>query len=177
MLSEEDILLELKQFQNWRQEFMAAKKKEERPSFPENKDAQKYTSYWIFGAFIHTVTFLGIELSSLFRIKSFVAFFSKLRISTDRFSYEPLSCGYNNAYTKLGLVLLSQNDVNGAIKCLDASWRVHPCPHNTSFGLKRGLVSKLKNHSQASIVVAKYIEIGKQFDYWPEKWVEKINKS
>ena len=175
MLREEDILLELEQYQNWRQAYMAGKNQEDCPELPENRDAPKYTSYGLFGAFIHMFIFLGIEISSLFRIQKFVAFFAKLRISTDRFCYEPKSCGYNNAYTKLGLALLSQDDVNGAIKCLEASWRVHPCPHNSSFGLKRSLVSKLKNYPEASRVVAQYIKIGKQFVYWPEKWVERIN--
>ena len=116
MLREEDILPEIKQYQKWQQAYFAGIKEEERPDLPENSHAQKYTSLCIIGAMIHAITVLGMELSGLLRIKKFVAFFAKLRISTDRFSYEPLSCGYNNAYTKLGLVLLSQNDVNGAIK-------------------------------------------------------------
>lgn len=177
MLREEDILLELEQFQKWRREFMAVKSKEERPRFPENKDSQERSSYGIFGTLLHMFIFMANEISRFFKIHKFVAFFSKLRISTDSFSFEPVSCGYNNAYTKLGLSLLSQNDINGAIRCLDASWRVHPCPHNASFGLNRALVSKLKNYPEASKVVSKYINIGKQFVDWPENWVYKIKKS
>jgi hypothetical protein len=177
MLSEEDILLELKQYQNWHQAYMEGKRREERPGLPENKDAPKYTSYALFGTFIHMLLFLAIEISGFLRIQKFVGFFSRLRISTDRFCYEPVSCGYNSAYTKLGLALLSQNDVVGAIRCLETSWRVHPCPHNTSFGLKRSLVSKLKGYPEASKAVAQYIEIGKQFVSWSEEWVERINKS
>jgi hypothetical protein len=77
--------------------------------------------------------------------------------------------------TNLGLALLAQNDVEGAIHCLDSSWRVHPCPHNTSFGLDRRLVSKLRHLPKAEKIVEGYINIGKKFVYWPEGWVEKIS--
>ena len=177
MLNEEDILPELKQYQKFQQDYLSGKTEKECSCLPENKDAPQKPSHCILGMLIHSIILISIELSALLRIKIFVAFFAKLRIATDRYSFEPLSCGYNYAYTKLGLVLLSQNDVAGAINCLDASWRVHPCPHNTSYGLKRALVSKLKDYPEASIVVAQYLTIGKQFVYWPEKWAEKILRS
>ena len=122
----------------------------------------------------------SIIVSRLLRIHKFVAFFSKVRIATDKLSHEPVSCGYNQAYTNLGLALLAENDIEGAINCLDSSWRVHPCPHNTSFGLDRRLVSKLIQFPEAKKSVEKYIKIGKKFVYWPEGWSERIlghNKS
>ena len=179
MLNEQDILPELKQYQKVQQDYLSGKAaaEEEWPRLPENKDAPKKPSFCILGMLIHSILFVSIELSSLFRIKSFVVFFTKLRIATDKYSFEPVSCGYNYAYTKLGLVLLSQNDISGAINCLDASWRVHPCAHNTSYGLKRALVSKLKGYPEAQIVVDQYLSISKQFVYWPDKWAEKILRS
>ncbi len=177
MLTERYILTELEQYQKWHNAHMQGKSQEERPSLPDNKDTPKYNSYSIFGAFIHMLIFFALEISTFLRIKTFVSFFAKLRISTDKFCYEPYSCGYNNAYTKLGLALLAKNDLSGAINCLDVSWRVHPCPHNSSYGLKRSLVAKLRSYPEAADVVNQYIKIGKQFVYWPDKWVEKIYKS
>ena len=85
MLKEEDILIELKQYQKWRQAYIAGRSQEECPALPENKYAPKYNAYGLFGAFIHLFIFLGIEISMLLRIQKFVAFFAKLRISTDKF--------------------------------------------------------------------------------------------
>ncbi len=177
MLNEKDILPELKQYQKFHQEYLSGKNSKEYSNLPKNNDAPQKPFHYIWGMLIHSIIFISIEFSILFRIKTFVAFFAKLRIATDRFSFEPISCGYNNAYTKLGLVLLSQNDVYGAVKCLDASWRVHPCAHSTSYGLKRALVSKLKDYPEASNSVAQYIKMGKQFVYWSEKWAEQALKS
>jgi hypothetical protein len=177
MLTEEGILPELEQYRKWHRAHMQGKDQEDCPNLPENKDAPKYNAICLFGAFIHGLIFLALEISTFLRIKKAVSFFAKLRISTDKFSYEPCSCGYNNAYTKLGLALLTKNDVNGAIRCLDASWRVHPCPHNSSFGLKRSLVAKLRKYPEAENVVNQYIKIGKQFVFWSDKWVEEIYKS
>jgi hypothetical protein len=57
-------------------------------------------------------------------------------VDLDRFSLEPASCGLNRAYTRLGLARLGSGDELGAVDCLRKSWRVHPCPHNTTFGLR-----------------------------------------
>ncbi len=180
MLLEEDILKELKHYQKFQEHYKEGKRGSDLPKLPPNKDNQKNRTYMLYGLIIHPFLFISVNISKLLRIHKFVAFFSKVRIVTDKLSYEPVSCGYNQAYTNLGLALLSENDIEGVKHCLDASWRVHPCPHSTSFGLDRRLVSKLRLYPEAEKTVEKYIKMGKQFVYWPEGWAYKIlghNKS
>jgi hypothetical protein len=180
MLREEEILLELKHYQKFQEYYNEGKRGSDLPKLPGNRDDQKNNSYMLFGLMIHPLLFASIIISRILRLHKFVAFFSKVRIATDKLSHEPVSCGFNQAYTNLGLALLVENDIQGAIHCLDLSWRVHPCPHNTSFGLDRRLVSKLRHFPEAEKNVEKYIKMGKQFVYWPEGWVYRIlghNKS
>lgn len=92
-----------------------------------------------------------------------VGFCAYLRIKTDQWSFEPRQCGYNDAYTILGLYRLRQKNIQGAIEALNESWRVWPCPHNSSFGLKRALADQLERHEEARTSVIEYNEIAKYF--------------
>jgi hypothetical protein len=115
------------------------------------------------GLVIHSLIAILIFLSKLLRLWRVVILLSKLRVKTDGFSYEPRQCGYNSAYTNIGLSKLKIGDVVGAIEALDESWQVYPCPHNTSFGLKTSLVKELSKYPEASENVANYVEIYKRF--------------
>ena len=91
-------------------------------------------------------------------------------IAIDRFWYEPASCGLNHAYTRLGLALLAGGDESGAINCPQAGWRIHPCPHNTSFGLDPRLWSALVGVSAADYAREEYAEVARKFSPdggWP----------
>ncbi len=84
-------------------------------------------------------------------------------INLDRFWYEPASCGLNHAYTRLGLALLAKGDELGAFDCLRAGWHIHPCPHNTSFGLDARLWSTLVGVPAADHARGEYAEIARKF--------------
>ena len=91
-------------------------------------------------------------------------------IAVDRFWYEPASCGLNHAYTRLGLALLAGGDESGAIDCLQAAWHIHPCPHNTSFGLDPRLWSALVGVPAADHAREQYAEVARKFSpdgVWP----------
>lgn len=174
MLREQDIILELKYYQKFHKTYLEGKREDDLPLLPKNRDDQNRPCLAVLGILIHTLLAICMGIVKLLHLHKFAAFFSRIRIATDKYSYEPVSCGYNKAYTNLGLALLAQGDIGGAIKCLDASWRVHPCPHNSSFGLSRRLVSQLKHYPDASEVVSEYVRIGKKFISWSEKWARNI---
>jgi hypothetical protein len=92
-----------------------------------------------------------------------VALVARARIASDGLSYEPRSCGLNAAYTNLGLALLRRNDVAGAIRCLDASWHVHPCPHTVSFGLSQRLSEALMPYPDARSTREQYERMSRLF--------------
>lgn len=73
------------------------------------------------------------------RLKGLRIWAADKEIEFDHLWYEPESCGLNHAYTRLGLAHLASGNAPEAIACLERSWQVHPCPHNTSFGLPAAL--------------------------------------
>lgn len=84
-------------------------------------------------------------------------------IELDYLWYEPIACGLNHAYTRLGLSLLASGDTAGAARCLRASWHVYPCPHNTSFGLDRRLRAALSETEDAVESVDEYEAVERRF--------------
>lgn len=85
------------------------------------------------------------------------------RILTDKYWYEPARCSLNHAFTDLGLALLEMGDVPGAVECLRRSWRVYPCPHNTSFGLSPRLWKALEDVPEAAAARSEYERIARRF--------------
>lgn len=115
------------------------------------------------GIIIHSVISILVLLLKFMRLWRAVLVLSKLRVRTDGLSFEPRQCGYNSAYTNIGLSRLKIGDLRGAIEALDESWQVYPCPHNTSFGLETSLVKELYKYPEASENVSTYVEIYKNF--------------
>lgn len=85
------------------------------------------------------------------------------RILTDKYWYEPARCSLNHAFTDLGLALLEMGDVPGAVECLRRSWRVYPCPHNTTFGLSTRLWKALEGVPEAAAARSEYERIARRF--------------
>ncbi len=117
----------------------------------------------IVGSLFHGLLFLLIAISKLMKLWVLVLFFAKIRIISDSWSFEPRQCGYNRAYTLVGLYRLKNKNISGAITALKESWQVYPCPHNTTFGLSKELVKKLKAYPEAQSAVEEYIEIYNSF--------------
>jgi len=53
--------------------------------------------------------------------------------------------------------------VSNAIECLRRSWHVHPCPHDTSFGLSLGLWIALAGIPEAEPARAEYEDMARLF--------------
>jgi hypothetical protein len=176
MLSEEDILLELKYTRRWQEAYLSGERGHKLPKVPKNRDAQDSKVRLLVGLSLHPFLAILMETAQLLRFATLQAALARIRIATDTFSFEPKSCGLNNAFTHLGLALLAKKNIAGARKCLEASWRVHPCPHNSSYGLSKGLVSKLRDYPEAESEIAEYLRIGKKFVSWSDQWAEGIVK-
>ena len=174
MLTETEINEEIKIYKAFSKAVDNAKTKNEGPSAPENIDDQKSKFRFWLGILLMPAISLSLFFSKIFRLHKLRERLARLRIKADIFSYEPVSCGLNAAYTELGLALLAQGKLPEAIECLDLSWKVHPCPHNTTFGLRRGLVARLKEFPDASQSVNQYIRMGKRFNLRPKNWEKKI---
>lgn len=175
MLTEDDIALELLRADKFKEAYLEDKRGDDLPAQPPNGDAQENTALVLIGLFLHVILGLCSVAARYLCAHSLVALLARARLRTDRLSLEPVSCGWNAAYTNLGLALLAQNDVAGAIQCLDASWRVHPCAHNSSFGLKTRLASELNRYPEAHEQVQQYVRIGKKFALFPDSWADKVD--
>lgn len=97
------------------------------------------------------------------RLHRTAARIARLRIATDRWSYEPVQCGLNSAYCNLGLAYVRLGSIDEAIDCLEEAWRVYPCPHNTSFGLKMNLCRALSPHPRAAESIARHERMAAAF--------------
>ena len=94
MLSEKEILKDLVLYKQFHEANQSGANTDQ-IVLPENKDAPVNQFYCFLGMILHSITFICIEFSRLLKLASFVAFFAKLRIITDKYSFEPISCGYN----------------------------------------------------------------------------------
>jgi hypothetical protein len=176
VLTEDDIALELKRYRAFSEAWRAGKRGEDLPNIPENRDCQRSNIVGLVGTILHLLVWIAIGLAQLLRVHAVTAALSELRIKTDHLSFEPRSCGLNAAYTTLGLARLAMKDLVGAIHSLDWSWRVHPCPHNSSYGLKRKLALALSRYPEAESTVRDYVRIGKKFAIWPDHWAAPIEE-
>jgi len=115
------------------------------------------------GFLVHSVLALVHRAFTLLHLHFLAGRIAALRIATDGLSFEPRQCGLNNAYNNLGLAYLKRGKVAGAITCLEQSWRVYPCPHNTSFGLRMKLCKALASYPEAVVSVNNYKRINGVF--------------
>jgi len=97
------------------------------------------------------------------QISSLRVWAARQQVRFDWMALEPASCALNEAFTELGLSLLDIGDSNGAIESLRASWRVHPCPHNISFGLNPHLWVALGEIPGAETVRYEYENVARRF--------------
>lgn len=116
-----------------------------------------------FGLVLHIFLWAVIKIGLILNLTALAIWGSKVSIKYDHLWWEPKSCGLNNAYTNLGMAYLKSGNITKAIRCLENSWRVFPCPHNTSYGLKLNLFKKLRNYSEAKDAVTEYSDIWGRF--------------
>jgi hypothetical protein len=116
-----------------------------------------------FGIILHLYLWFLSKVGHNLKITPLTMWASKNRVKFDSLWWEPISCGLNNSYTDLGLSYLESGDINNSIECLDKSWRVYPCPHNTSFGIKLSLYLKLKEIPEAHNATKEYLDMWHKF--------------
>jgi hypothetical protein len=171
MLTEQEIADELRQYGAFQAAYREGMRGDDLPDLPKQESALAEWKSFVMFFVGHPLLAVLWKLSQITRVYKASVFFAKTRINTDKYSFEPCSCGLNQAYTRLGLALLKKKDVAGAIDCLAASWRVHPCPHSTSFGLAKRLALALRPYPEAAVAVQQYVRMGERFamssSWWP----------
>jgi len=133
------------------------------PEVPEMERVPRSMVKAVLGEILH------IGLKILGRVAKYLHFSylrgwaSRQRVSLDRFTFEPTSCGLNRALTEMGLALLATGEVRGAKECLVQSWQVHPCIHNTYVGLDFRLWQALQAIPDLREECAEYERMAKKF--------------
>lgn len=117
----------------------------------------------LMGIPVHMGTWIAWRICERYRLWRALAIVAWIRIRTDGLSPEPYQCGYNWAYTALGVSKLRRGKVQEAIACLKESARIWPCPHNTTFGPRRRLADELEGFPEAREAVSEYREILQEF--------------
>ena len=117
----------------------------------------------LFGMTLHMFLWFLTRLGQLARINSLSIWAAQKRIRYDDLWYEPHSCGLTSAFTDLGISHLENGDIGKAIECLGLAWRVYPCPHNTSYGIKLKLYKRLRILPEAQIAINEYKEMWYKF--------------
>jgi len=157
---------ELTAYHEWQEAFLRGDEK--RPSLPGSAATARLPV--VIGAFAaRAVLILLAGLSWRFSLSTPQIWAARNVVDLDRFSLEPASCGLNRAYTRLGLAKLAAGDELGAFDCLRKSWHVHPCPHNTSFGLSPALWRALGGTSGTTGALAEYEQMARKFS-WQLEW-------
>lgn len=133
------------------------------PEFVDAEIRQGSLIKLLAGMLLHSFVFGFTGLFSFLRMWWLVALLTKFRITTDWLASEPRQCGFNKAFTRLGMIHLKKGRVKSAISCLEESALVYPCPHNSSFGLAKGLAMALETYPEASNSVQEYKRINREF--------------
>ncbi len=151
----------LEQYHAW---FEAGGGEELCPEFMKQEIKESNFLRAFLGLLVHPPLWLLRALSIKLHFWRGVQWSSLARIRTDTLSFEPAQCGLNAAYTFLGIGKLKSGDLNGAIKALESSGLIWPCPHNTSFGLRTRLAKELAGHPEAVDAVSEYRKLAYLFN-------------
>ena len=146
-LTKKEVLSLLKIYKNWMREPDPSYNRPD--EFKHRHDNKSGNSILILGMSFHLYLWCLARIGNTFRLPSLLVWASKISIKFDHLWYEPLACGYTNACSDMGIGYLKMGKIDLAISCLRNAWRVYPCPHNTSYGLKLKLYKKLKPYSEA----------------------------
>jgi hypothetical protein len=151
---------ELTAYRRWQEAFLRGD--EERPSLPASEPGARLPIAVAVSG-LRALLMLVARLSAGSGASSLRVWAAQKIVELDRFALEPASCGLNRAYTRLGLAKLAAGDELGAIHCLRNSWRVHPCPHNTAFGLSPALWRAIAAVPGASAARDEYEGMARRF--------------
>ncbi len=117
----------------------------------------------IGGVFLHLLLWCLGRCALKCRLYALAIWTARKRITYDYLWFAPQSCGLNHAYTDLGIACFRSGKTKDAVECLQKSWKVFPCPHNTSFGLSTRLCQLLAGEAIAADAVQEYREMRDAF--------------
>lgn len=160
-LSEEEVLYLLRIWNNWMSGPDPANNKPQEYKFIDREPSEFLKIF--FGLSVHLFLWSFTKFGQIFRLYVLSIWAAEKRIRYDNLWYEPHSCGLTNSLTDLGLGYLEVGELSQSIECLDRAWRVYPCPHNTSYGLRLKLYNKLKKYPVAKDVTKKYRDMWYKF--------------
>ena len=159
-LTESEVLTHLSEWHAW----VARNGKEPVPSFLRTLHSKTPTLFRMLGGFtLHGLLSLLYRLANRLKMYRLAARVARFRIATDHLSFEPMQCGLNTAYCRLGIAYLKLDRTSESVSCLEKAWRVYPCPHNTSYGLKMRLLNLLSLCAEAKDSVTRYKQMSKAF--------------
>jgi len=159
-LSEQQILAELEQYRAFYQSIESGHEGGRLP-----REGGPSGMRLVLGLMLHLVLSLVSTLFRGVRFSRGLQVISTIRVRYDAIWYEPQACGLSRSLTDLGLSYLWMGLSDDAVKMLDLSYKVHPCPHNTTFGMPRRLrleMSKRGVNSDAAEI--------RRFDSWSRKF-------
>jgi tetratricopeptide (TPR) repeat protein len=151
---------ELAAFKRWQCAYL--RNEQPLPDLPVAPDERSLFTL-LRGLAVHSILIVLGWSAKLMRLQSLRVWAARQRVASDLIAFEPASCSLNHAYSELGLALLAAGDHVGAVECLRQAWRVHPCPHNTSFGLNPRLWRALGSILESADARREYEERAKQF--------------
>ncbi|RJP84241.1 MAG: hypothetical protein C4518_20315 [Desulfobacteraceae bacterium] len=127
------------------------------------KDLENNTFKVFFGVFLHIYLSIFCKISIVLNLHKLAFWITEKRLKFNHLSVCHYACSLTNVYTDLGIMYLRRNKIEKATECLNKSWRVYPCPHNTSFGFPTRLSRLLSAYPTAENSVEEFLEMRKIF--------------
>lgn len=144
-----------KQYNSW---ISSGGKYELYPTELEDIEHESLTKL-IVAALFHGILFLVSRIFFKLRCWRLARLMARVRLKSDKHAICPRGCGFNQAYTNVGLAEFKQGNITAAIEALKVSSLIYPCSHNTSFGLSKKLVRVLEGDQSSVEAVKDYLEI------------------
>ena len=157
--SEEEVFRYLDEYRQW----LNAADPALAPEFVRLEDEK--TSVWGFvaGLLLHGPALALRILAEKLRLWWLVVGLAQFRISTPGLGFDSVHCRRNVAYNALGYAYFRLRRYSQAEHCLDMAWRIYPCAHNTSFGLRMRLCRALQQNGTSESVVERYLRVAEAF--------------
>lgn len=161
--SKEEALEAARQYRKWSASFSAENPTRHAPSFMAERINEVGTFKLLAGLLTHFALLVARGLFFRLGLWTLAQFCAELRIKTDDWSGDEAECGLSEAHTMVGMCRLKRGDLSGAIEALNCSWKVWPCPHNTTYGFDTRLARALSKHPEAEGPVRDFLEVSSEF--------------
>jgi hypothetical protein len=159
--SEEEVLRYLDEHRRWIStgdpalvpEFLQLEREEEKSALCQ----------LLAGLFVHAPVSALRFLAEKLRLWWLVILLAQFRIRISDLGQDSVHCSRNVAYDALGYGYFRLGRYSQAEHCLDMAWRIYPCPHNTTYGLRMRLCRALQQRGASEPVVERYLRLAEAF--------------